>query len=117
MPAGFEPGTVYELVYTSQDPALVGLGPTAIRDMISFLKYGGNDITVLGDQHRYLKRAYGYRRVAERPLPAHLSLLRIQRATRRAARCSTACWRTSPAPGAAVSICASRSPRATAIRS
>ena len=60
MPAGFQPGRIYELVYTSQDPALVGLGPTAVRDLISFLKYGGNDITVLGDQHRYLKRAYGY---------------------------------------------------------
>jgi hypothetical protein len=60
MPAGFVPGRVYELVYTSQDPALVGLGPTAVRDMLSFLKYGGNDITVLGDQHRYLKRVYGY---------------------------------------------------------
>lgn len=60
MPAGFQPGRVYEVVYTSQDPALVGLGPTAVRDMLSFLKYGGNDITVLGDQHRYLKRAYGY---------------------------------------------------------
>jgi hypothetical protein len=60
MPAGFQPGRAYELVYTSQDPALVGLGPTAVRDLISFLKYGGNDITVLGDQHSYLKRAYGY---------------------------------------------------------
>jgi hypothetical protein len=60
LPAGFVPGKVYEVVYTSQDPALVGLGPTAIRDMLSFLKYGGNDITVLGDQHRYIKRVYGY---------------------------------------------------------
>jgi hypothetical protein len=60
MPAGFEPGKVYEVIYTSQDPALVGLGPTAIRDMLSFLKYGGNEITVLGDQHRYMKRVYGY---------------------------------------------------------
>src|SRR5436309_891866 len=27
--AGFEPGKIYELVYTAKDPALVGLGPTA----------------------------------------------------------------------------------------
>jgi hypothetical protein len=60
MPAGFEPGRIYELVYTSEDPAVVGLGPTAVRDMIAFLKYGGNDITMLGDQRRYLKRAYGF---------------------------------------------------------
>jgi hypothetical protein len=60
MPAGFEPGKLYELVYTAQDPVLVGLGPTAVRDLISFLKYGGNDVTVLGDQRNYLKRAYGF---------------------------------------------------------
>jgi hypothetical protein len=60
MPDGFQPGKIYELVYTSQDPVLVGLGPTAVRDLISFLKYGGNDATVLGDSRRYLKRAYGF---------------------------------------------------------
>ena len=60
MPAGFEPGKLYELVYLAVDPVLVGLGPAAVRDFISFLKYGGNDITVLGDQRQYLKRAYGF---------------------------------------------------------
>jgi hypothetical protein len=60
MLAGFQPGRAYELVYTSQDPALVGLGPTAVRDLLAFLKYGGNDITVLGDHHRFIKRVYGY---------------------------------------------------------
>src|SRR5579872_1388098 len=58
--AGFEPGKIYELVYTAADPVLVGLGPTAVRDLISFLKYGGNDATVLGDAHGYMKRAYGF---------------------------------------------------------
>lgn len=60
MPAGFEPGKLYELVYTAQDPVLVGLGPAAVRDLISFLKYGGNDVTALGDEKHYLKRAYGF---------------------------------------------------------
>lgn len=60
MPSGFEPGKIYELVYTAQNPPLVGLGPAAIRDLISFLKYGGNSVTVLGDQSRYMKRAYGF---------------------------------------------------------
>jgi len=60
MPGGFERGRIYELVYTAQDPVLVGLGPTAIRDLISFLKYGGADDTVLGDAHGYMKRAYGF---------------------------------------------------------
>src|SRR5215510_13358319 len=36
MDAGFEPGRIYELVYTAQDPALVGLGAAAIRDLVSF---------------------------------------------------------------------------------
>ena len=40
MPAGFEPGKIYEVVYTAQDPPIVGLGPAAIRDVISALKYG-----------------------------------------------------------------------------
>ena len=60
MPGGFQPGRIYELVYTAQDPVLVGLGPTAVRDLISFLKYGGTNDTVLGDSREYLKRAYGF---------------------------------------------------------
>ncbi len=60
MPGGFEPGRLYELVYTSRDPAVAGLGPAAVRDAIAFLKYGGNDATMLGDHRRYIKRAYGF---------------------------------------------------------
>ncbi len=36
---GFEPFKIYDVVYVAQDPALVGLGPAAVRDMISQLKY------------------------------------------------------------------------------
>ena len=39
--AGFEPGKIYEVVYTGKDPAVVGLGPTAIRDYISYMKQQG----------------------------------------------------------------------------
>ncbi len=61
MASGFLPGKVYELVYTSQDPALVGLGPTAIRDMVSFLKHGiGSGVIPLGDQTNFIKRAHGF---------------------------------------------------------
>jgi hypothetical protein len=59
MPAGFEPGKIYEMVYTAQDPVLVGLGPTAVRDLISFLKYGDAE-TVLGDSKDHIQRAYGF---------------------------------------------------------
>src|SRR4051794_30887721 len=40
MAAKFEPGKIYEVVYTAENPPLVGLGPAAIRDVISMLKYG-----------------------------------------------------------------------------
>jgi hypothetical protein len=60
--SGFEPGKIYEVVYRTQDPVLVGLGPAAVRDMISFMKYGaGNQpIFVLSDSRRFLKRAIGF---------------------------------------------------------
>jgi hypothetical protein len=60
MPAGFEPGKIYELVYKSKDPAIVGLGPAAVRDLMSFFKYGINADTILGDHHDFIKRAYGF---------------------------------------------------------
>ena len=62
MEAGFEPGKIYELVYQAQDPVLAGLGPAGVRDLISFLKYGGTPeqgYVLLSDQSRYLKRAIG----------------------------------------------------------
>ncbi len=39
MPAGFEPHRIYEVVYTARDPVLVGLGPAAVRDLLSCLKH------------------------------------------------------------------------------
>ena len=36
---GFEPFKIYDVVYVARDPALVGLGPAAVRDMISQMKY------------------------------------------------------------------------------
>ena len=59
MAKGFEPGKVYELVYTARDPVVAGLGLAAIRDIISFLKYGGAS-TQLGDQRKFMKRAIGF---------------------------------------------------------
>ena len=59
MAAGFTPGKFYDIVYQSTDPTVAGLGPTAVRDVISFLKYGGAE-TLLGDQRRYIKRAIGF---------------------------------------------------------
>lgn len=36
---GFKAGKIYELVYKSKDPVVVGMGMTAIRDVISYAKY------------------------------------------------------------------------------
>ncbi len=57
--AGFEPGLIYEVVYTSQGPPIAGLGLAAIRDAISLLKYGSaNTLSIsLGSIDRSI--AYG----------------------------------------------------------
>jgi hypothetical protein len=41
--AKFEPHKIYEVVYTAENPPLVGLGPAAIRDTIAMLKHGSVD--------------------------------------------------------------------------
>jgi Alpha/beta hydrolase domain len=43
IPGGFEPGWIYELVYTGRDPLVLGLGHLAVRDFVSFLRYGAED--------------------------------------------------------------------------
>lgn len=58
--AGFEPGKIYEVVYTAANPTVTGLGPAGVRDLISFFKYDGNGIILLGEQHRHIKRAIGF---------------------------------------------------------
>ena len=39
LPSGFEPGRIYQLVYTTTGSRVVGLGFAAMRDAVSFLKY------------------------------------------------------------------------------
>ena len=36
---GFEPGRIYDVVYRSADPRIVGFGLSGTRDLVSFLKY------------------------------------------------------------------------------
>ena len=40
---GFEPGWIYELVYTARDPRPYGIGHTVVRDLVSFLRYDDAD--------------------------------------------------------------------------
>lgn len=37
--SGFEPGAIYDLVYTARDPRVSGLGLAGLRDVVSFLKH------------------------------------------------------------------------------
>jgi hypothetical protein len=56
---GFEPGRIYELVYTAENPPVAGTGLAAIRDMISWLKYGGSvEGSPFGEER--LQRAYNF---------------------------------------------------------
>jgi len=36
---GFEPGRIYDVVYRSVDPRVVGIGLSGTRDLVSFMKY------------------------------------------------------------------------------
>ena len=38
--SGFEPHRIYEVVYAVENPTVIGLGPAAVRDMVSLLRYG-----------------------------------------------------------------------------
>jgi hypothetical protein len=44
MPAGFQAGCIYEVVYRAKNPVVVGTGLAAVRDMISYLKYDTSSI-------------------------------------------------------------------------
>ncbi len=59
MDSGFKPGRIYEVIYQAKDPVLAGLGPAAIRDMVSYLKYD-SPRDLLGPQSQSLKRAIGF---------------------------------------------------------
>lgn len=104
-PPDLLPVKVYELVYTTQDPVVVGLGPTAIRDFISYLKYGGPaaGVNVLGDQPRFIKRAVGFR-TSQSGRFLRTFMYSGFNADEQGRRCSTACGRTWPAAAAGRSI-------------
>ncbi|ETX01816.1 MAG: hypothetical protein ETSY1_05910 [Candidatus Entotheonella factor] len=43
VPEGFQPGWIYELIYTATEPLVFGLGFAAVRDLVNFLRYGERD--------------------------------------------------------------------------
>ncbi len=59
MAGGFEAGMLYEFVYQGKDPVVAGAGLAAVRDFISFLKYGGEAGGWSGARP-WVKRAIGF---------------------------------------------------------
>jgi hypothetical protein len=57
---GLTPGRSYEVIYRSKDPGVAGLGPAAIRDFVSFLKFGAGGAGLLSELPQGLERAIGY---------------------------------------------------------
>ncbi len=55
---GFEPGKIYEVVYLSENPPLVGLGMVAVRDMLSHLKNHSSE--ALSIPRGTIDRAFGF---------------------------------------------------------
>jgi hypothetical protein len=55
---GFEPYKIYEVIYSSQNPAVAGLGLAAIRDAVSALEHEGAD--ELGLPRGALRRSIGF---------------------------------------------------------
>jgi Alpha/beta hydrolase domain len=60
MLSGFMPGRIYEIVYEAEDPVVAGLGLAAVRDFVSFLKYGAPPETMFSEEHRSIKRSIGF---------------------------------------------------------
>ena len=58
LPTGFEPGWIYELVYTGRDPLVLGLGHVAVRDFVSWLRYADAGAAVVGP----VEKAYAWGR-------------------------------------------------------
>ena len=55
----FDRGSIYEFIYTAKNPVVMGLGLAAIRDAVSFLRYGGCEHGPRPLDARY-KRALGF---------------------------------------------------------
>jgi hypothetical protein len=57
---GFDAGALYEVTYTARDPALLGLGFAATRDVVSFLRRGTNPANPLAAGGNSIQRAIGF---------------------------------------------------------
>jgi hypothetical protein len=60
-PDGFDAGALYEITYTARDPAVLGMGYAAARDVVSFLKRDTTPANpLLNGLHSSVSRAIGF---------------------------------------------------------
>ncbi|MBS7700912.1 MULTISPECIES: alpha/beta hydrolase domain-containing protein [unclassified Chelatococcus] len=62
LPGGFEPGWIYELIYTARDPLVLDLGYAAMRDLVSFFKHTEGGANLLRAEGAPSLRFYGWGR-------------------------------------------------------
>jgi hypothetical protein len=61
MPGGMQAGSIYELIYEAGDPLVMGVGFTAVRDLVSALKSGfGEGNPLLSNGRPFVRRAHGF---------------------------------------------------------
>ena len=58
--SGFDAGALYEVTYTARDPAVLGLGFAATRDVVSFLRRSTNPANPLAAGGNVIQRAIGF---------------------------------------------------------
>jgi len=60
-PDGFDAGALYEVTYTARDPAVLGMGYAAVRDVASFLRHDTSAANpLLSGLHPSVSRAIGF---------------------------------------------------------
>jgi hypothetical protein len=58
--SGFDAGALYEVTYVARDPAVLGLGFAATRDVVSFLRRDASSANPLAADGSYVQRAIGF---------------------------------------------------------
>jgi hypothetical protein len=60
-PEGFDAGALYEVTYTARDPAVLGMGYAAVRDVVTFLRQDTTSANpLLNGLHPSVSRAIGF---------------------------------------------------------
>ena len=109
---GFDPAKLYQVVYTAKDPYILGIGFAAWRDLASFFKYADkDDAGTANPLAGRIKYSITRGRSQSGNYPARLAASSALTRTRRSARYTTACGRSSRA-AASRSTSAGRSPTA-----